>query len=219
MTAGTRPTAATSPTTGFSLQMPRQWYEFDIHPAVRDDNIRRAVRERVKAHPELADSQADLIKGLRRLCREAWQEGVVYCGCLAQVVENEAPLLANLTVAIVQARGENGEALDTNPGVILNSLTPVARGRRPTDLWREVAAVELPHAGRAARSRGIEDIQMPDDGRMARVVMMQTFVPIPGVPDRVAVITGMSPQLELTEPMLELFDALTGTFAFTHPTP
>jgi hypothetical protein len=216
MATGTHsaPTAAGQGGIGFFLRVPSQWYEFDIHPAVRDDNIRRAVRERVQARPELAPTERELTRALRRMCREAWQDGVVYCGCMAEMIEDEAPLVANLTVALVRARTQQGEALSTDPSVILASMEPIPRGRRPTDLWREVEVVQLPDAGPAARSRGIEDISLPDDPRMARMVMMQTFVPVPGVDDRVAVITGSSPQLELTEPMLEIFHEVTATFRF-----
>jgi hypothetical protein len=204
---------AKSEVRGIEILLPKAWYEFDIRPEARDDNIRRAVCERIQRVPELADREAELVKALRRLARDAWHGGVIYCGCLAEVRE-ESPLLANLTVAVIRARDERGQILPTDPQAILSALKPVPKGRRPTDMWREAGVVELPGAGYAARSQGIEDIDFPDDSRVARMAMMQTFVPVPGADDRVVAITGSTPQLELVEPMLALFDGITSTFRF-----
>lgn len=205
---------ASDRTHGFQLVLPKNWYEFDIHPATRDDNIRRVVRQRIAEMPDLAPREKELVRALRRLSREAWHNGVHYCGCMAELVDEEAPLVASLTVALVRGRDGRGRSLDSAPEAIAASLTPVARGRRPTDMWREVSVVDLPEVGAAARTAGIEDVDIPQDHRTARLVMSQTFVPVPQGEGRVAVITGASPQLELAEPFLEMFSAITTSFRF-----
>lgn len=199
---------------GFLITVPFPWSEFDIHPAVRDKNIREVVRSRVRANPELAHQERDLAKALRKLCRTAWQEGVVYCGSLAELIDGEVPLVANITVALVRARDKDGTALSTSPIAIMTSVDEIPKGKRPTDPWRQVVLVDLPEAGPAARTQGIEDIDLPDTARPMRVVMMQTFVAVPGTDEMVAVITGLTPQLELADPMLELFGLITDTFEF-----
>lgn len=219
-TAGTAGTALSDgPVHGVNILVPSFWYEFDIHPATRDEAIRRAVRAHVKQRPELAEHQAAVTKVLRKVAREAWSSGVIYFGAMAEIYE-EAPMTANLTITVQEARDEEtGELLPNEPGAVMSALKPIPKGRRPTDPWRRVQVVQLPDAGPAARGEGIEDIELPGDPRIVRMVLMQTIVPFPDDDPRVAMITAASPQLELAEPMLELFDGITSTFNFVRAQP
>jgi len=101
--------------------------------------------------------------------------------------------------------------------------------QRDDDPWTEVSTVELPHAGIAARTCGVQDVADPDSTpdaapnpapaaaccrgpvRSVRVVIMQTHVPVPDV-NRVAVVTCSSPAVAVAPALLDLFDAITGTF-------
>jgi hypothetical protein len=195
------------------ILVPSSWYEFDIHPATRDRSIREVVRERVQERPELADKRAELTKTLRKVADEAWNGGVLYFGAMAEVDE-EAPLTASLTVSVVNAEDGGAGRGGNDLGAIMSALTQIPPGNRPTDPWRRVSLVELPDAGQAVRTEGIEEIEAPDDHRTARMVMMQTFVPFPDRDPRVAVISAATPQLALAEPMLELFDGISETFRF-----
>ncbi|MFJ2635797.1 hypothetical protein ACIO6U_28130 [Streptomyces sp. NPDC087422] len=230
MTVSSSAPSGTSPVRGVNILVPSSWYEFDIHPATRDASIREVVRERVQERPELADSRTALIRTLTRTADEAWQTGVLYFGALADL-SDEAPLTASVTIAVLEADDRaDGTADGDRPGggaggaggtggnlaALVAALKPVAAGRRPTDPWRRIKLVELPDAGSAARSEGIDDIELPDDDRTVRMVLMQTFVPFPGGDPRVAVISGATSQLALAEPMLELFDGITETFRFVY---
>ncbi|NUP74078.1 MAG: hypothetical protein HOQ07_05425 [Sinomonas sp.] len=201
---------------GFNIQVPSTWYEFDVHPATMNRSIREAVAERVKQRPELARHQADLVRTLKKTAREARRNRVVYSGSMCEIVEGD-PMVASLTVSVPEAVNEaTGETAPTGLDTFLEILSPMASGRRPTDPWRRVSVVDLPETGQAARTEGIEDIEIPDDDRSYRAVMMQTFVPFPGDDPKVAVISASTPQLALVEPMLQLFDLITSTFRFVH---
>ncbi|HEY5835468.1 hypothetical protein [Streptomyces sp.] len=209
---------ATQPVHGVNILVPSSWYEFDIHPATRDQAIRDVVRARVQERPELAESRAELVRTLRRVADEAWNSGVLYFGAMAEV-DDEAPLTASLTVSVVGAHEEDSEGRG-GLGPIMAALKQLPPGRRPTDPWRRVRLVDLPDAGTAARSEGIEDVVLPDDTRTVRMAMAQTFVPFPDGDPRVAVISAATPQLALAEPMLELFDGICATFRFVRqPSP
>ncbi|MFE3164296.1 hypothetical protein [Streptomyces sp. NPDC059224] len=179
-------------------------------------SIREVVAKRVKQRPELAEHQADLIKTLKRVAREARTADVVYSGSMCEIVDGE-PMVASLTVSVNTAMNETtGETAPTGLDTLMRVLTPIEPGRRLTDPWRRVRLVELPDAGQAARAEGIEDVEIPEDSRSYRAAMMQTLVPFPDGDPKVAVISASTPQLALIEPMLELFDLITSTFRFVH---
>lgn len=197
---------------GFSLTVPTTWWEFDIHPASRDNSIRTLVNERVRKVPELAAHRGALVTFLRRAAREAYDSGAVYCGCMAQDFDS-VPLLAQVTVSAVGARTPEGELLPTDPALIAASLTEKV-ARRERDTWREVSTVTIPQVGLAARTHGIEDVPVPGDTRTVRVVLMQTFIPFPDDERRVALVSASSPVLDLADSFFDVFDAVTSTFRF-----
>ena len=206
------------PVRAVHILVPSSWYEFDIHPATRDASIREVVRARVRERPELAEHRADLVRTLRRVADEAWTGGVLYFGAMAEI-DDEVPLTASLTISVLDARDEasGGSLASGGPQGIVSVLKQIPRGSRPTDPWRRVRLVDLPDAGQAARTEGIDDVEIPRDNRSARMVMAQTFVPFPAGDPRVAVISAATPQLSLAEPMLELFDGIASTFRFIRP--
>ena len=206
---------------GVNLVLPSAWYEIDIHPATCDDSISQAVRERVAQRPELAYSKSALTKTLRRVAREARTNGVVFCGALAELIEDEEAPAASATIAVIAARNDKtGEYAPNTPDAIMPTLGEIPQGRRPTDPWRRVTTVVPPEVGwTAVRTAGIEDIELPNDARPLRMVMTPTFVPFPGGDPRVAPVGVVSTQLALTEPLLELFEHISDTFSFVHESP
>ncbi|GAA2607749.1 hypothetical protein GCM10010304_68190 [Streptomyces roseoviolaceus] len=102
--------------------------------------------------------------------------------------------------------------LSTDPRAIaesLRTLTPHREG----DAWRRVTTVEIPEVGPAARTYGVEDVPVPEgDSRTLRMVLTQTYVPVPGTTDQVVLISGAGPVLDLAEAFHDIFDAVTSTF-------
>lgn len=197
---------------GFSITVPASWWEFDIHPATRDDNIRRLVNERVRQVPELAEHRQTITAFLRRMARDAHNSGAVYCGCMAQNFSG-VPLSAQVTVSLVGARTPEGELLPVDPAAIAAGMREKT-ARREGDAWRKVTMVSIPETGQTARTYGVEDVELPGDTRTARVVLMQTFIPLPGTADKVALVSGSSPVIDLADSFFDIFDAITSTFRF-----
>ncbi|WP_424642509.1 hypothetical protein [Embleya sp. AB8] len=182
-----------------------------MHPATRDDNIRRAVAARAREIPAFAERRGDLVRALRAMAGQAWEAGAIYCGCLAEEIEG-IRVNASITMAAASLRGPDGDLSDGDPLAIAARLKP-KRAEHPQDTWQSVRLVEIRDVGPAARSEGVVSVA-GSTGRSVRLVSMQTFVPIPGIADRVAVISGSSPTVDLADPLLELFDAITSTFRF-----
>jgi hypothetical protein len=126
------------------------------------------------------------------------------------------PLTASVTVSLVGARTADGTALPADPASIVAGLRP-KEAAREGDTWRKVTTVEIPETGLAARTYGIEDVAVPGDSRTVRAVLMQTFIPLPGHTDKVALVAASSSVVDLAEPFFDVFDAVTSTFRYREP--
>ncbi|MDT0310358.1 hypothetical protein RM780_25910 [Streptomyces sp. DSM 44917] len=198
---------------GFRISVPDSWWEFDLRPETRDDSIRRMLDERIRVQPEFAPHRDTIGAFLRRQAREAWESGAVYCGCMAQSFGGGPPVTAAVTVSLIGARTSKGEILPTDPAAIAGQLG-TRQAKKPGDAWREVTTVDIKEVGPAARTRGVEDISVPGDTRTVRAVLMQTFIPVPGDQQAVALVSGSSQVLDLADSFFDVFDAITSTFRF-----
>jgi hypothetical protein len=200
---------------GFSLTVPMTWWEFDLHPATRDESVRRTIAQRVKENPALAEHRDVLSRFLRKAARDAYESGAVYVGCMAQNF-GALPLTASVTVSLVGARTADGQLLAADPASIVAGLR-AREAVKEGDPWRKVTTVEIPETGLAARAYGIEDVTVPGDSRTVRTVLMQTFIPLPGHSDKVALVAGSSSVLDLADAFFDIFDAVTSTFRYREP--
>ncbi|MEW2162924.1 hypothetical protein AB0912_07975 [Streptomyces sp. NPDC007084] len=213
MTSNSESSARQEPSMGFSLAVPESWWEFDIRPEGRDTTVRTLVDERVREIPELAPYRTDLAAMLRKMAKDAYDSGAVYMGCMAENFDG-VPLSATITASMVGAKSKQGSALSTDPQAIADSLRTVTP-RREGDAWRTVTTVELPEVGLAARTFGVEDVPVAQgDTRTLRMVLTQTYIPVPGTTEQVVLVSGASPVLDLAEAFHDIFDAVTGTFRF-----
>lgn len=194
---------------GFSLTVPDSWFELDVRPAIRDAAIQALVRERLVAQPELWTHRSEVVRLLRRTARQAWQSGARYCAALV-LPTADGPLTAAVTVTLLAAPADAPQPELDRVEDLLHRLTP-RPARQDDEPWTQVGVVELPEVGTAARSHGVEDVELPDGAGWIRSVLMQTFVPVPGTA-HVLLVSCSSPVLPLAETWFDLFDAITGTF-------
>lgn len=192
---------------GFSLRVPPNWFELDVHPATREASIRELVRERIAQVPELQERRTEITKLLRDQAAAAWDAGAVYCAGMAEPVL-DGVLPATVTVFLLPgplgARSDEPDRI----AALLPMLTP-KEPKDEEDTWTRVRVFELEGCGQAVRTHGIEDLE-PEPGKPLRVVQMQTFIPIPDV-NRVLLVSCSSPATAIAEGLFDLFDALTGT--------
>jgi hypothetical protein len=191
----------------FTLRVPPSWFEFDIWRATRTGDLARLVDGRIATDPRLRPWRGALLKALREAAEQAEREGAVLCAAMTDPVARDAVLAAVLTV--FSTHGALDDA-DNTAEAIAGQITATA----PTSgarTWRQVEIVDLA-AGRAVRVRGVDVARLGD--RAHECVVMQTLIP---VPDRGGVVDVVlaSPQIQLTESMLDLFEAVSDTFAWT----
>ncbi|MYS22341.1 hypothetical protein GA0115240_140618 [Streptomyces sp. DvalAA-14] len=194
---------------GYTLQVPGSWFEVDVRPATRAASAAELVGARLTDLPELRARRADVVRLIRKQAAGAWDAGAVYCAVMAEPVA-DGLLTACVTVSFVAGPADARSDAEDRIGPLIAQLTSTS-AQREDDPWTEVTTLELPHAGPAARSHGVEDVEDAASGRSLRAVTMQTFVPLPDV-NRVAIVSCSSPAVEVAPALLDVFDAVTETF-------
>jgi len=189
--------------------VPESWFEFDIWRATRTGDLARLIDSRIAESPALAPQRGALLKALRHAAADAERQGAVFCAVMGELVEDAGMLAATAMVFHTEGAPDPD---DNTVEAIASQVTAVA----PTTgspHWRRVEIVEIP-AGRAVRVQGIEAIGA--DGRGTDCVLTQTLIPVPCDSEvlnnnGVLNITLISPQVELADAMLDLFDAISST--------
>ncbi|MCF2435153.1 hypothetical protein LV779_13190 [Streptomyces thinghirensis] len=198
---------------GVSISVPESWWEFNVRSEGREGAIRSVVNERIRHVPELAPYRAEVSAMLRRMAKDAHDSGALYLGCMAENFDG-VPLSATVTVSVLGAKNKQGVTLSTDPRAIAESLRTITP-RREGDAWRKVTTVDVPEVGTAARTYGVEDVPVAQgDSRTLRMVLTQTYIPVPGTNAQVVLVSGASPVLDLAEAFHDIFDAVTSTFRF-----
>lgn len=186
---------------GFSLTVPASWFELDVRPATRDALARELVERRVREQPELWERRSELVRILRRQARDAWESGAIYCACFV-IALDESVIPGALTVSVIPPP-LGGATIDA-----ISEELPTQEARDDSDTWMRRFLVDLPGIGRVPRSEGVIDVDVPGAG-WVRTIVQRTFVTLDA--DRLLLISGASPALDLVEPLLELFAAVTST--------
>jgi hypothetical protein len=194
---------------GYTVQVPGSWFEVDVRPATRAASAADLVGARLTDLPELRERRAGIVRLIRKQAAGAWDAGAVYCAVMAEPVA-DGLLTACVTVSFVAGPADARSDAEDRIGPLIAPLTSKS-AKRADDPWTEVTTLDLPHAGQAARSYGVEDVEDEASGRSLRVVTMQTFVPLPDV-NRVAIVSCSSPAVEVAPALLDVFDAVTETF-------
>lgn len=209
--AGAPPPPGATPSgpapSGFGLRVPESWVEFDAWRATRTGDLARLMDARIAQSPELKPYRGGLLKALREAAGEAERHGALFCAAMTDLVEDAGMLAA--TVMVFQSDPEPDPVNDT-PEVIagrVNSVSPT-NGSAP---WRRVEIVEIP-AGRAVRVAGVQTARL--GGQSVDCVVMHTLIPVPGGRGVLNVVLS-SPQVELGEAMLDLFDAISSTLTWS----
>lgn len=188
---------------GFAVSVPESWYELELHPALREDAIRRLVEERVRDVAELWPQRGAIQRLLVEQAAQAWDAGASYCAGFSLPTQ-EGPVTGSLTVSLVD------DVLAGAGTTAAERFAAVPRTDDPLAPYAETSVVDVPTAGACPRVQGIEDTPV-GGGRLLRHVFMVTAVPLPR-DQRTFLITASSPSLPLADALLDLFDAVTGTF-------
>lgn len=195
----------------FSLAIPPSWSELDLNPRTRDRSIATIVEERFREVPGLRERRPEIVAYLRDTARAAWDAGCRYCGTFVEAAA-DGIVPGSITVSILPPAPATGSR---NPlDDVVEQLNRIHR-TQTNDYWHRTTTVTLTHARDAARTFGVQPLQLQQGRPSVPAAVMHTFVPFEG---GVALIAAGSPATEVAEPLFELFDAVTDTFRL-HPLP
>jgi hypothetical protein len=192
---------------GFTLRVPASWYEFDVWRATHTSDLARLVDARIAEAPELVPRRGALLKLLREAAAEAERQGAVFCAAMVDRLGDAGMLLATV---MVFHTAPSPDPTDDSVEVMAGQVSSVA-AVEGSSTWRRVEIVETP-AGRALRLSGVETADLEERDPVPCVVM-QTLLPVPDGQGVLNVVL-TSPQVELADSMLELFEAISETLAW-----
>lgn len=207
---GSAGAVGTTQPSGFILKVPPTWVELDIWRANHTGYLARLVDSRLAETPDLKQYRGPLLKLLKDVAAHAERSGALYCAAMCDADDDAGVLAAS--VMILRNDGPPDPADNTVEAIAGQVSSVVPSG--PDEPWRQVQIVELP-AGRAVQVKGMEPAVAgrPD----SQVVSMLTLVPVPAGGGVVSIVL-MSPQVALTDPMLDLFEAISSTFGWSDVT-
>lgn len=200
---------ATTGLPGFRVRVPPSWFQFDAWRATRTADLARLVDARVEQNPQLRPYRAALLRMLREVAEDAQNRGALLCAVTANPVADAGNLLASLMVFHTCGSADPQE--NTVDGIAAGITAH--QGGEGAGSWRRVSVVDLP-AGRAVRVVGVELVG--EDQTSLDVVTMHTLWPVPGGGGVFDVVL-TSPQTRIADALLDLFAAISGTFAWAEP--
>ncbi|MEV6747905.1 MULTISPECIES: hypothetical protein [unclassified Streptomyces] len=192
----------------FGIAIPENWTEYDLHGDTLAE--RRAEMLRHAPQKETRDAINHTFRSARRIMEGARRRGAVYAAGTTAMYEDGLLMAGLMVFSVKPPPGEDFSAKG-----IAEQFS--ATGRRRENTTRTLTTATLPGVGPVGRMVGIEETEIAD-GVSYKMVMTHTFVPVPGG-ERVLVITCFSPNIPLAEPLYDLFDAITSTFALGEKEP
>lgn len=186
----------------YTITVPDSWFELDLEPATREASIRRLVEDRVRGNDTMWAQRHAIEKLLTEQARAAHESGATYCASFSMPTA-EGPITGSVTVSL------HRDPADDETSVLKDVVRSVPRTGGDHDPHTEVDVVDVGGV-ECVRTSGIEDTPI-GDGHYVRNVSMLTLVPVPEH-RRLFLVTCSSPVIILEEQLLDLFDAVTGTF-------
>jgi hypothetical protein len=190
----------------FAVAVPEHWATFDVAHEQLVTARRSAMAGAGSAEERLQIDE--LFVHAKRVTAAARKAGALW-GAGTATVYDDGFFVGQVMLFAVTAPDP---ATFTTPA--MSAALGGGRGVGAADLPpRTVTAVRLADGTAATRVCGQEEVQATDAQRV-RVLVSHTFVPVPGTGDEFILVTGLSPNLALEEEVLDLFDAVAGTFRF-----
>ncbi|MCW2541295.1 MAG: hypothetical protein JWN95_3020 [Frankiales bacterium] len=187
----------------FWMNLPDGWVVLDLDTKDVPVQLQELMDDAQSRDASFADHRGVLEKQIKTMIRSARSSDVSFAAILATFSEGGLPVSASLTVSLHDAP----EAADAHK--ILSEIDA-----DNTEVGRSNRVIELPYVGNVVRSAYLQNMNYTSFQGNAKNAIFQYFIPLPDNARRIAVVTGVTPTLPLTEAFGGLFDAVLSTFQF-----
>ncbi|MEU9450818.1 hypothetical protein [Streptomyces sp. NPDC048277] len=193
----------------FGIAIPENWMEYDLG----GDTLAERRAEMLRQTPDkpTRDAVNQAFRNARRIMEGARRRGAVYAAGTTTMYEDGLLMAGLMIFSITPPPGEDFSAHG------LAKQFSASGDRKGEGTARTFTTETLPGTGPVGRLVGIEESEITD-GVSYKLVVMHTVVPVPDS-RRVLIITCFSPNLPVADQLYDLFDAITGTFAFGDQAP
>ncbi|MFG2939413.1 hypothetical protein [Streptomyces sp. NPDC048282] len=193
----------------FGISIPENWTEYDLGGDTLSE--RRAEMLRQTPDKPTRDAVNQAFRNARRIMEGARRRGAVYAAGTTTMYEDGLLMAGLMVFSLTPPPGEDFSAQG------LAKQFSASGARKGEGTARTFTTETLPQVGPVGRIVGVEESEI-GGGVSYKVVVMHTVVPVPGSRN-VLIITCFSPNLPVADQLYDLFDAITGTFAFGEPAP
>ncbi|MDA2811872.1 hypothetical protein O4J56_14610 [Nocardiopsis sp. RSe5-2] len=196
---------------GFDIGIPDTWTQYDLSA----DGIAELRGQLLQAAGADADAEQmsrlnEVFSTMATIAQDSRSSGLLSA---AGTLERYEDGFFMATVCVMSFREPPGHELD--PIKLLDYIHPPS-STADEGTWLRKTVVELPESGAdlCGRMYGVADYKLDQaTGEAFRAVLMHTAFRVPGLDKRV-VVSCSSPNVELQDEILQLFDAITGTAWF-----
>ncbi|MER7044057.1 hypothetical protein [Streptomyces jumonjinensis] len=203
MTGSVGGTGSTDPT--FSLDIPASWTRYDLSGEKLGLTRARLLSTASAEHEHERIDEA--FRGAHRILDGAGERGALYAAGTSARFKDGLLMAGLMVFQVVPRPGERA-----SPRAVARRFSATGR-RRDSGSSGTFTTVALPSIGPVGRLVGVEESDLVP-GVRCELLVMHTVVPVPGS-SRVLIITCFSPNIPLSEPLYDMFGAITSTFSFT----
>ncbi|MFL6078195.1 MAG: hypothetical protein ACJ73S_32940 [Mycobacteriales bacterium] len=201
------------PARGYEYVLPDSWFALDPSPKRSQREIQRVLDARIRRFPELDPHRKTLARLLRAQVNEAVKQDVRRIAMLSEPVDGRlvsASLLVQYAKGIpTQEDGVYDNDVESLAAFFAVNIPPDQDAGAP----RDVGIVALPQQD-VLRVQATTIAVDDRTGAEARGIGVQYFAPAPGADD-VLILTFNTPNVDMSEPLVLLFDMIAQTFHWT----
>jgi hypothetical protein len=198
------------PARRYEYVLPDNWFTLDPSPKRSQKEIQRVLDARIRRFPELDPHRRTLARILRGQVNEAAKQDVRRIALLSEPIDGRlvsASLLVQLAKGIpTQEEGVYDNDVESLAAFFTVNIPP----DQDADAPRDVGIVALPQQD-VLRVQATTLAVDEKTGEAARGAGVQYFAPAPGTDD-VLILTFNTPNVDVSEPLVLLFDMIAQTF-------
>ncbi|GAA1610270.1 hypothetical protein [Actinoplanes couchii] len=192
----------------FAIAYPQSWWSVNLHPSVRDAEIRKRLLHGLSGPEQAqhADAIRDAVRAARKWAAACHDQGALQFYGFFDLVDGIPLTALTMVLRYVVPEDEEVDLGDLMVGFAMhNAGTPLGKGTAAN----RTEILDLPNAGPAGRFTAIHEVEIEGIGT-TRFSVMNTIVPLAGTREML-IVTSVTPNVDFADPFLALFEQIADT--------